>query len=97
MRLNAVSKIMAKEPLFEGVLGYEDTVMPQLENAILAILRGLYLSSAPEQLNIIYLAHLHPDINSRIFRLRAPWIILYKYVWGIYMEFTVVTDMIKHK
>ncbi|MEI8392512.1 MAG: sigma 54-interacting transcriptional regulator [Actinomycetes bacterium] len=36
MRLNAVSKIMAKEPLFEGVLGYEDTVMPQLENAILA-------------------------------------------------------------
>lgn len=36
MRLNAVSKIMAKQPLFEGVLGYEDTVMPQLENAILA-------------------------------------------------------------
>ena len=36
IRLNAVTKIMAKEPLFEGVLGYEDTVMPQLENAILA-------------------------------------------------------------
>lgn len=36
MRLNAVAKIMAKQPLFEGVLGYEDTVMPQLENAILA-------------------------------------------------------------
>ena len=36
MRLNAVARIMAKEPLFEGVLGYEDTVMPQLENAILA-------------------------------------------------------------
>jgi magnesium chelatase subunit I len=36
MRLNAVARIMAKEPLFEGVLGYEDTVMPQLENAVLA-------------------------------------------------------------
>ncbi len=36
IRLNAVTKIMAKQPLFEGVLGYEDTVMPQLENAILA-------------------------------------------------------------
>ena len=36
MRLNAVKCIIAKQPLFEGVLGYEDTVMPQLENAILA-------------------------------------------------------------
>ena len=36
IRLNAVTKMMAKQPLFEGVLGYEDTVMPQLENAILA-------------------------------------------------------------
>ncbi|MGA0877897.1 MAG: sigma 54-interacting transcriptional regulator, partial [Ilumatobacteraceae bacterium] len=36
MRRNAVAKIMAKEPLFEGVLGYEETVMPQLENAVLA-------------------------------------------------------------
>jgi magnesium chelatase subunit I len=33
---NAVTKIAAGEPLFEGVLGYEDTVMPQLENALLA-------------------------------------------------------------
>jgi len=31
-----VDKIRAGEPLFEGVLGYEDTVMPQLENALLA-------------------------------------------------------------
>lgn len=36
MRRNAVAKIMAKEPLFAGVLGYEETVMPQLENAVLA-------------------------------------------------------------
>ena len=36
MRLNAVDRISAGEPLFEGVLGYEDTVMPLLENAILA-------------------------------------------------------------
>jgi magnesium chelatase subunit I len=36
IRANAVAKISAGEPLFEGVLGYEDTVMPQLENALLA-------------------------------------------------------------
>ena len=36
IRRNAVVKIAAGEPLFEGVLGYENTVMPQLENALLA-------------------------------------------------------------
>ncbi len=36
VRQNAVVKIRNGEPLFEGVLGYEDTVLPQLENALLA-------------------------------------------------------------
>jgi magnesium chelatase subunit I len=36
IRANAVAKISAGEPLFAGVLGYEHTVMPQLENALLA-------------------------------------------------------------
>lgn len=36
IRANAVAKISAGEPLFAGVLGYEETVMPQLENALLA-------------------------------------------------------------
>jgi magnesium chelatase subunit I len=36
IRANAVRKIAAGEPLFEGVMGYEHTVMPQLENALLA-------------------------------------------------------------
>ncbi|MEY2974563.1 MAG: hypothetical protein RIR49_983 [Actinomycetota bacterium] len=36
IRANAVGRIAAGEPLFSGVLGYEDTVMPQLENALLA-------------------------------------------------------------
>lgn len=36
IRTNAVARIAAGQPLFEGVLGYEDTVLPQLENAILA-------------------------------------------------------------
>ena len=36
IRINAVEKIRAGEPLFAGVLGYEQTVMPQLENALLA-------------------------------------------------------------
>ncbi len=36
IRRNAVARIAAGEPLFDGVLGYEHTVMPQLENALLA-------------------------------------------------------------
>jgi magnesium chelatase subunit I len=36
IRRNAIARIEAGEPLFDGVLGYEDTVMPQLENALLA-------------------------------------------------------------
>ena len=36
VRRNAVARIRAGEPLFAGVLGYEETVLPQLENAILA-------------------------------------------------------------
>jgi magnesium chelatase subunit I len=36
IRTNAVTKIRHGEPLFEGVLGYENTVMPQVENALLA-------------------------------------------------------------
>jgi magnesium chelatase subunit I len=36
IRSNAVAKIAAGEPMFEGVVGYEHTVMPQLENALLA-------------------------------------------------------------
>ena len=36
LRRNAVARVSAGRPLFDGVLGYEDTVMPQLENALLA-------------------------------------------------------------
>src|SRR5687767_15992978 len=36
LRRNAVAKIRDREVLFPVVLGYEDTVLPQLENALLA-------------------------------------------------------------
>ena len=36
LRRNAMARIAAGEPLVPGVLGFEDTVIPQLENAILA-------------------------------------------------------------
>src|SRR5690349_2871691 len=36
VRRNAIAKVQASEPLFPGVLGYEETVLPQLENALLA-------------------------------------------------------------
>ena len=36
LRKNAITRIRATEPLFPDVLGYENTVIPQLENALLA-------------------------------------------------------------
>ena len=36
IRRNASTRIAAGEPLVTGVLGFEDTVLPQLENAVLA-------------------------------------------------------------
>src|SRR4051812_2057281 len=36
IRRNAIVKVRDNEPLFPKVLGYEDTVLPQLENALLA-------------------------------------------------------------
>ena len=45
MRTNLMKKLQTGEPLFPGVLGYDRTVLPQLENAILSqhdiILLGL--------------------------------------------------------
>src|SRR6267143_635130 len=36
IRRNAIAKVRESEPLFPAVLGYDDTVLPQLENALLA-------------------------------------------------------------
>jgi len=36
LRRNAAARIAAGRPVVEGVLGYDDTVLPQLENALLA-------------------------------------------------------------
>src|ERR1700719_285143 len=45
IRDNLVRKLQAGEPLFPGIIGYDDTVVPQLVNAILSrhnfILLGL--------------------------------------------------------
>jgi magnesium chelatase subunit I len=36
MRLNLIRKLQAREELFPGVVGYDDSVIPQIENAILS-------------------------------------------------------------
>src|SRR3954469_19632489 len=45
VRDNLISKLRAGEPLFPGIVGYDDTVVPQLVNALLSqhnfILLGL--------------------------------------------------------
>ena len=45
MRENLICRLKAKEPIFPGIIGYEDTVVPQIVNAVLSrqnfILLGL--------------------------------------------------------
>ena len=36
MRKNLIQKLRGNEELFPGIVGYEDTVIPQVENAILS-------------------------------------------------------------
>jgi magnesium chelatase subunit I len=36
LRRNLIRKLKNKEPLFPGILGYDDTVIPQIQNAVLA-------------------------------------------------------------
>src|SRR6266581_810961 len=36
VRANALARISSGKPLVDGVIGFEDTVLPQLENALLA-------------------------------------------------------------
>src|SRR5919199_3605872 len=36
LRHNLIRKLEAGEPLFEGIVGYEETVLPQIENAVLS-------------------------------------------------------------
>ncbi|MDP2726582.1 MAG: magnesium chelatase, partial [Dehalococcoidia bacterium] len=36
MRKNLLKKIQSGEELFNGIIGYQETVIPQIENAILS-------------------------------------------------------------
>src|SRR5713101_2448424 len=36
VRANAIARVAAGQPLVDGIVGFEDTVLPQLENALLA-------------------------------------------------------------
>ncbi|MCI0684826.1 MAG: sigma 54-interacting transcriptional regulator [Gemmataceae bacterium] len=36
MRKNLIRKLQKGEPLFDGIIGYDDTVLPQVQNAILS-------------------------------------------------------------
>src|SRR5262245_5131118 len=36
MRRNLIRKLRAAEPLFPGIVGYDETVIPQVQNAVLS-------------------------------------------------------------
>src|SRR5947208_9070865 len=76
IRDNLVRKLKAGEPLFPGIIGYDDTVVPQLINAILSkhnfillglrgqaksrILRGL-VDLLDEQIAVVPGCEIHDD------------------------------------
>src|SRR5256714_1633835 len=76
IRDNLVRKLQAGEPLFPGIIGYDDTVIPQLVNAILSrhnfillglrgqaksrILRGL-IDLLDEQIAVVAGCEIHDD------------------------------------
>ena len=43
MRQNLLKKLRAKEPLFSGIVGYEETVLPQVVNGLLSLHDMLFL------------------------------------------------------
>jgi magnesium chelatase subunit I len=36
MRANLLGRLASEQPIFDGIVGYDDTVLPSIENAILA-------------------------------------------------------------
>src|SRR3954449_1744627 len=76
IRDNLMRKLQAGEPLFPGIIGYDDTVVPQLVNAILSrhnfillglrgqaksrILRGL-VDLLDEQIPVVLGCEIHDD------------------------------------
>ena len=55
LRANLMRKLQSGEPLFPGIVGYEDTVTPQIVNALLArhnfILLGLRAADGTQRIN----------------------------------------------
>src|SRR6478672_3985730 len=77
VRRNAVRKIAAGEPVFERVLGYENTVFPQLENALLAGHDIIFLGERGQAkirlpLDVLLVASANPDDYTNRGRIISP-------------------------
>ena len=52
MRKNLIQKIRRGEELFPGIIGYEETVIPQIENAILSGQDIIFLANVARQRHV---------------------------------------------
>src|SRR6266566_556336 len=70
IRDNLVRKLEAGEPLFPGIIGYDETVVPQLVNAILSrhnfILLGLRGQAKSRILRGMFAINELPDLAGKI-------------------------------
>ena len=57
VRRNAIAKVQAGDPLFPGVLGFDETVFPQLENALLAGHDVIFLGERGQAGGVAWWAH----------------------------------------
>jgi hypothetical protein len=74
MRTNLIEKIKKREVLFPDIVGYEDTVIPEIENAILSGHDMMFLGERGQAKTVFLLCkkwHPYPRENFFIFILMA--------------------------
>ena len=87
MRRNLIRKLESGETLFPGILGYDDSVVPQVANAVLSrhnmILLGLRDQAVPATM-IVYAGYGHgitkPKSNRAVLQHNLDWFA--HYIWG---------------
>ena len=62
MRRNLIRKLKAGEAIFDGIIGYEETVIPQVQNAILS------------RHDMLFLGLRGQAVGGALARLRAAWL-----------------------
>src|SRR5260221_649194 len=70
LRQNLIRRLEADEPKFEGIVGFEDTVVPQVENALLSG-QGIIFLAERVQVGLLNIME-ERDVQIRGYKVRLP-------------------------